>query len=384
LYFNREPPLRQTQGGACVRSDGNMHDCKKIKQEYETLQKQAGDFLLQVNEIRAAEKAGKPLDREKFTQAKQAMKRLTAARIAFREKLVYSVETIQKILGEKNIRGPVWPKSADNLHDTKDPDPDYQVSEVERTRPEQAVKMLEGMYSATAGWPGLDTKKWKAALERGVTPAIRACRELGIDPKRLIVFPWIKRSALAKFCGANVTKSPSPSPGSEHVHYGALLEAGVFPKLEEVYAEKGLDFINYRAGAMSSDNYLQMEPSVAKWLTQREEEVDGDICFSAVLLDTFHGYSVDATRHETDKEKRLVDGTSYLVQQMLLTQSQLQTKWEELHWWMSGDKYDSTGQHRFPSALYSRVHAYACWFGGDFAGDAHSSYGSVVLPSEVL
>src|SRR3989339_1774259 len=373
-----------------------MHDCKKIKQEYEILQKQAGDLLSQVNEIRAAEKEGKPLDREKFTQAKHLMKRLATACVAFREKLVYSVETIQKILGEKNMRGPVWPKSEDNPHNIVDPDKDYFVSEVERTRPEQAVKMLEKMYHASvrppacagmalAGdWPGLDTKKWETALERGVTPAIRACRELGIDPKRLIVFPWIKRSALAKFCGINAAKSPSSSPGSEHVHYGALLEAGVFPKLKEVYEEKGLAFTNYRTGTMSSDNYLQMEPSAAKWLTQREEEVDGDICFSAVLLDTFHGYSVDATRHETDKEKRLVDGTSYLVQQMLLTQSQLQTKWEELHWWMSGDKYDSTGQHRFPSALYSRVHAYACWFGGDFAGDAHSSYGSVVLPSEVL
>ena len=366
-----------------------MHDCKKIKQEYETLQKQAGDFLLQVNEIRAAEKAGKPLDREKFTQAKQAMKRLTAARIAFREKLVYSVETIQKILGEKNIRGPVWPKSADNLHDTKDPDPDYQVSEVERTRPEQAVKMLEGMYSATAGWPGLDTKKWKAALERGVTPAIRACRELGIDPKRLIVFPWIKRSALAKFCGANVTKSPSPSPGSEHVHYGALLEAGVFPKLEEVYAEKGLDFINYRAGKISSDNYLQMEPAVAKWLPQREEEVDGDICFSAVLLDGFAGFSVDATRHETEvvgdrfdgsRDSRLVDATSYLVQQMLLTQSQLQTKWGELHWWMSGDKYDVNGASSFSAAPFCSVNVSRFRFDRDDTDFASSLYGSVVLP----
>src|SRR3989339_2106043 len=109
--------------------------CANLKAEYETLQTQAGDFLLQVNEIRAAEKEGKPLDREKFTQAKQAMKQLVSARVAFREKLVYSVETIQKILGEKNMRGPVWPKSADNPHDTTVPDPDFLVSEVERTRP---------------------------------------------------------------------------------------------------------------------------------------------------------------------------------------------------------------------------------------------------------
>ena len=358
--------------------------CKQIKTEYETLQKHAGDLLSQVNEIRAAEKEGKPLDREKFTQARQAMKQLITARAALQEKLVYSVETIEKMLGEKNMRGPVWPKSQDNSHPTTEPDLDYQVSEVERTRPEQAVKMLEQMYLPQAGWLGLDTKNWETALERGVTPAIRACKELGIDPKRLIVFPWIKRSALAKFCGANAAKSPSSSPGSEQVHYGALLEAGVFPKLKEVYKEKGIDFTNHRAGVMSSNEFLQMEPTVAKWLTQREEEVDGDICFSAVLLDGFAGFSVDATRHETDKEKRLVDATSYLVQQMLLTQSQLQTKWKELHWWMSGDKYDSTGQHRFPSALYSGVGAGVCRFDSARAVAALSRYGSVVLPSEVL
>src|SRR3989339_1357202 len=382
-----------------------MHDCKKIKQEYEILQKQAGDLLSQVNEIRAAEKEGKPLDREKFTQAKHLMKRLATACVAFREKLVYSVETIQKILGEKNMRGPVWPKSEDNPHNIVDPDKDYLVSEVERTRPEQAVKMLEKMYHAgvrplacagmasVGDWPGLDTKNWETALERGVTPAIRACKELGIDPRRLVVFPWIKRSALAKFCGINAAKSPSSSPGSEHVHYGALLEAGVFPKLKEVYEEKGLAFTNYRTGTMSSDNYLQMEPDVAKWLTQREEEVDGDICFSAVLLDGFAGFSVDAARHETKvvgdrlsgaRDIRLVDATSYLVQQMLLTQSQLQTKGKELHWWMSGDKYDSTGQHRFPSALFSIVYEDACRFDDARTALASSHDGSVVLPSEVL
>jgi len=370
--------------------------CANLKAEYETLQTQAGDFLLQVNEIRAQEKEGKPLDREKFTQAKQAMKRLATACVAFREKLVYSVETIQKILGEKNMRGPVWPKSEDNPHNIVDPDKDYFVSEVERTRPEQAVKMLEKMYHAgvrplacagmasVGDWPGLDTKNWETALERGVTPAIRACKELGIDPRRLAVFPWIKRSALAKFCGINAAKSPSPSPGSEQVHYGTLLEAGVFPKLEEVYKEKGIDFINYRSGTMSSDNYLQMEPAVAKWLTQREEEVDGDICFSAVLLDGFAGFSVDATRHETNvvgaRDSRLVDATSYLVQQMLLTQSQLQTKWEELHWLMSGDKYDSTGASSFSAAPCCSVAVSRFRFGHVNSDFACTSYGALVLP----
>src|SRR3989339_1938859 len=378
-----------------------MHDCKKIKQEYEILQKQAGDLLSQVNEIRAAEKEGKPLDREKFTQAKHLMKRLATACVAFREKLVYSVETIQKILGEKNMRGPVWPKSEDNPHNIVDPDKDYLVSEVERTRPEQAVKMLEKMYHAgvrplacagmasVGDWPGLDTKNWETALERGVTPAIRACKELGIDPRRLAVFPWIKRSALAKFCGINAAKSPSPSPGSEQVHYGTLLEAGVFPKLEEVYKEKGIDFINYRSGTMSSDNYLQMEPAVAKWLTQREEEVDGDICFSAVLLDGFAGFSVDATRHETEvvgdrlsgaRDSRLVDATSYLVQQMLLTQSQLQTKWGELHWWMSGDKYDVNGASSFSAAPFCSVDGSGFWCVSDNSDCADTRFGSVVLP----
>ena len=374
-------------------------NCKKLRVEYEILQKQAGEFALAVNNIRLEEKEGKSLDREKFTQAKHSMKQLTTARAAFREKLVYSVETIQKILGEKNVRGPVWTMSADNPYDTKDPDPDYQVSEVERTRPEQAVKMLEKMYHAGArpalagDWPGLDTKNWKTALERGVTPAIRACKELGIDPRRLVVFPWIKRSALAKFCGINAAKSPSSSPGSEHVHYGALLEAGVFPKLKEVYEEKGLAFTNYRTGTMSSDNYLQMEPSAAKWLTQREEEVDGDICFSAVLLDGFAGFSVDAARHETkvagdrfvgSRDSRLVDGTSYLVQQMLLTQSQLQTKWEELHWLMSGDKYDPTGASSFSAAPFCYVGGGEVGGGGVSAVNAYADYGALVLPFAVF
>src|SRR3989339_722423 len=382
-----------------------MHDCKKIKQEYEILQKQAGDLLSQVNEIRAAEKEGKPLDREKFTQAKHLMKRLATACVAFREKLVYSVETIQKILGEKNMRGPVWPKSEDNPHNIVDPDKDYFVSEVERTRPEQAVKMLEKMYHAgvrplacagmasVGDWPGLDTKNWETALERGVTPAIRACKELGIDPRRLAVFPWIKRSSMAKFCGANAAKSPSPSPGSEQVHYGALLEAGVFPKLKEVYKEKGIDFTNHRAGKMSSDNYLQMEPAVAKWLTQREDEVDGDICFSAVLLDGFAGFSVDAARHETkvagdrfvgSRDSRLVDGTSYLVQQMLLTQSQLQTKWKELHWLMSGDKYDVTGASSFSAAPYCIVNVSEFRLDYVHSDNANASYGALVLPFAVI
>jgi hypothetical protein len=145
---------------------------------------------------------------------------------------------------------------------------------------------------------------------------------------------------------------------------------------------------------MSDEKYLKLEDGVAEWLKAREDETTGDICFSAVVLDLFHGFSPDATRYETKvvgdrfagvRNSKLINGTCYLVQQMLLTQSQLQTKWAELHWWMSGDKYDPEGKgRRFPSALYSSVDEDAFRFAYDFTDFAGSSYGSVVLPSEVL
>jgi len=177
------------------------------------------------------------------------------------------------------------------------------------------------------------------------------------------------------------------------MHHGALIEAVVFPRLEQVYNERGLGFTNWRAGRMATDNYLKMTDEVAKWLKAREEETDFDICFSAALLDAFHGFSVDATRHETKvvgdffagaRESRLIDGTCYLVEQILLTQPQLLTTINHQRWTMPGDKYDYNGQSRFPSALYSIVDGGGYGFGSDDAASAYSDDGSVVLPSEVL
>jgi len=74
----------------------------------------------------------------------------------------------------------------------------------------------------------------------------------------------------------------------------------------------------------------------------------------------------------------------YLTMQMLLTQIQLQTKWEELHWWMSADKYDFEGEARFPSALYCGVLGVGFEFVSARADSAYTRCGSLVLPFEVL
>jgi len=168
-------------------------------------------------------------------------------------------------------------------------------------------------------------------------------------------------------------------------HYGALLEQGIFPKLKQVYQEKhNLGFKNYRVDKMSEDKYLQMREEVAEWLNQREAEVQGDICFSGAILDLFHGHSVNSSRYEVEENyPNLVLGTGYLLVQMLLTQSQLQTKWEELHWWMAADRYDVAGNMSFPSSLCCSVDVREFRFGYDRTGRAVSSAGAFVLPRAV-
>ena len=289
--------------------------------------------------------------------------------IAKKEQIVEFIETkemIEVVVPERTKRGSLLPKSPDNPHKDEEPDQDYLMPEVELTSPEKAVEALKQMF------PGLNTEKWSEALEKGVAPAIKACQELGIDPERLVVHPWIKREALSRLGNTNTT------------HHGALIEEVVLPKLEELYKPKGIKFKNYIEGAMSDDNHLQMETEFAKWLTDREQEVDGDICFSAQILDLQQGFSPDATKHELSKKSNLMGSSCYLTMQMLLTQIQLQTKWEELHWWMSADKYDFEGEARFPSALCCAVLEDGFEVGYADADSAHAAYGSLVLPFEVL
>ncbi|MEK7512477.1 MAG: hypothetical protein AAB575_05720, partial [Patescibacteria group bacterium] len=268
----------------------------------------------------------------------------------------------------RSKRGSLWTKSEDNPHRIVEPDLNFLLSKVDLTPPEEAVKMLTEMF------PGLNTENWEQALKKGIAPAVRACRSLEIDEERLIVFPWIKRASLARISG-----------NKRGTHYGALVEKVVFPKLKELYKQRGLGFVNYRAGTMSTDSYLRMEDRTADWLNNAETAVkDSDICFSAVILDLFHGYSVNATRYETEKEKRLINSTCCVLQQMLLTHIQLQTKWEELYWWMPGDKYDRNGQSRFPSSLCCDVYISNFRFAYDYIANAGTHYGSAVFPSELL
>jgi len=269
----------------------------------------------------------------------------------------------------RSKRGAPWPKSADNPSNVAAPDQGYLLPEVDLTPPGKAVEMLVKRFDGLNTGSASDIDR---ALKLGVLPAVKACETLKIDPAKLVAFPWIKRSALARL--GNVAT----------MHHGALIEAVVFPRLEQVYRERGLAFTNYRAGKMASDNYLQMIDEVAAWLKAREAETAFDICFSATLLDAFHGFSIDATRHETKKEGRLVNGTCYLVQQMLLTQSQLLAANNHQRWDMPGDRYDYNGQSRVPSALCSVVDVGGYGFVDDDSALADSGCGSVVLPSEVL
>ncbi|MEK7512228.1 MAG: hypothetical protein AAB575_04410 [Patescibacteria group bacterium] len=268
----------------------------------------------------------------------------------------------------RSKRGPVWEKSEDNPHKTVAPDQGFLLAEVDLTPPEEAVNMLAKLF------PRLNTNNWEQALKAGLAPAVRACRTLEIDEERLIVFPWIKRKSLARL-----------SKLKEETHYGALVKKVVFPRLARLYKERNLGFTNYRARKMSADGYLRMGERTADWVSRSEESVEeGDICFSAVILDLFHGYSVKATRYETEREQSLINGTCYVLQQLLLTQIQLQTKWEELHWWMPGDKYDPNGQARFPSSLYCFVFGNDFWFDNSYIANSNTPCGSAVFPSELL
>ena len=77
-------------------------DCKKIKQEYETLQKQAAEFGLTVDELRAEEKTGRALNREMFNAAKRAKRELAEARDVLLGKLRY-VRFSANYVSEKGV-----------------------------------------------------------------------------------------------------------------------------------------------------------------------------------------------------------------------------------------------------------------------------------------
>jgi len=269
----------------------------------------------------------------------------------------------------RSKRGALWPKSVDNPANVAAPDQGYLLPEVDLTPPDKAGEMLVKRFDGLNTGSAEDIDR---ALKLGVVPAVRACIAMNIDPARVVVFPWIKRSALKRI-GRLETE-----------HHGALIEAVVFPRLEQVYGERGLAFTNWRAGKMATDNYLQMTDEVAEWLKAREDETAFDICFSAALLDAFHGFSVDATRHETKKAGQLVDGTCFVVQQMLLTQSQLLAATNHQRWDMPGDKYDPNGASSFSAAPYCGVNGGKFGFALDGTDDASTACGALVLPFAVF
>src|SRR3989339_397942 len=79
-----------------------MHDCKKIKQEYESLQTHAAEFALTVDELRAEERVGRALNREMFNAAKLAKKELAEARDVLLGKLRY-VRFSANYVSEKGV-----------------------------------------------------------------------------------------------------------------------------------------------------------------------------------------------------------------------------------------------------------------------------------------
>jgi len=82
-----------------------MHDCKKIKQEYETLQKNAAEFALTVDELRAEERAGRALNREMFNATKRAKRELAEARDAVWEKCDFDFWAVKKIMSLPVVLG---------------------------------------------------------------------------------------------------------------------------------------------------------------------------------------------------------------------------------------------------------------------------------------
>jgi len=298
----------------------------------------------------------------------------------------------------RSVRGPRIEKSDGNGHNVVIPNQSYLLAEVDLTPPHEAVQQLQAMF------PGLDVSNWEQALRIGVGQAVAGCARTNVIPtemeesrsldsarddnvvtlgtNRLVFFPWVKRDALARIA----TALADAGPRNDSVpHYGALLEQGIFPKLKQVYQEKhNLGFKNYRAGKMSEDKFLQMRSEVAEWLAERETEVEGDICFSGAILDLFHGHSVNSSRYEVENNyPNLVLGTSYITNQMLLTQSQLQTAWRQLHWDIAGDKYDHEGNVSFPSSLYCGVRDREFRFVYGRSDSAVSLYSACVLPRAV-
>jgi len=81
-------------------------NCKQIKAEYELLQAHVAEFSLVVESIRAEDKDGKPVDRERLQKAKMEKKRLSAARDVLREKLFISVRGVRELIGAENVYGP--------------------------------------------------------------------------------------------------------------------------------------------------------------------------------------------------------------------------------------------------------------------------------------
>jgi len=270
----------------------------------------------------------------------------------------------------RSKRGLRFEKTEENDGDVVDASQDYLMPEVKLTPPHEAVQNLVEMFS------DLNVENWEEALRKSIEPAVRACNQYGIDAQRLIFFPWIKRFALARIGNQRNLQTR---------HHGALIESVVFPKLEELYKQKDIGFANWQSGKMSTNRFLLMKSEFIEWLMAREAEIKGDICFSAVILDLFQGFSIKAVRWELENNyPNLITGSCYLTQQLLLTNIQLLSSNDYQDWDMPGDMYDINGSSSFGSALYCSVHD--CGFRfvhGNVDGNvdgALAEFGSLVFP----
>jgi len=270
----------------------------------------------------------------------------------------------------RSKRGTRFEKTAGNDGSVVDANQNYLMPEIKLTPPHEAIQRLVEMF------PHLNADNWEQALRKSIEPAVRACNQYGIDADRLIFFPWIKRPALARIGNQRNLQT---------MHHGALIESVVFPKLEQLYQQEDLGFYNMRSGEMSANRFLLMKPEFVKWLQSRENEIKGDICFSAVILDLFQGFSVKAVRWEIDHNYlNLIPASCYLTQQLLLTNIQLLSADTHQRWDMPGDLYDYEGSSSFGSALFCDVIDDEFGFDDVFVGSASSVFGSLVFPFGVF
>jgi len=319
--------------------------------------------ILQKMQLKLEEKIKKQEAEEKRKKAKKGVAKRSKAKLRANRKEFKPAKIKGFQIPTRSKRELRFEKTEENNGSVVDANQNFLMPEVGLTLPHEAVQNLVEMF------PELNVDNWEQALKQSIEPAVRACNQYGIDAQRLIFFPWIKRSALAQI-GELRTQ-----------HHGALIESVVFPKLEELYKQKDLGFYNSRSGKMSEDKYLSMKPELTEWLEARENEIEGDIGFSAVILDLFQRFSVKAVRWEIENNyPNLIPASCYLTQQLLLTNIQLLSANIHQRWEMPGDLYDYEGSSSFGSALVCDVNGYGFGFVSVHVDYADSLYGSVVFP----